>query len=71
MIARPLDARCTTGDESRKYATELDSIIFGLLFPISGKIRVLSVSRPMILRPSTELGYLKGLGSKTSKYTIR
>lgn len=71
MIPCPLDARNITGDESRKYATELDFIIFGLLSAILGKIRVLSASMPMMLRLSAKLGYLKGLGSKTSEYTIR
>jgi len=70
MIPRPLDTRYTTGDESRKYATEPDSIVFGPLSAISGKTRVPSASMPMMPRPSAELGYLKGSGSTTSEYTI-
>lgn len=51
--------------------TKLDSIIFGLLSVILGKTRVLSASMLIIPRPNTKLEYLKGLGSKTSKYTIK
>jgi len=58
-------------NESRKYTTKLDFIIFGLLFIILSKTRVLSISILIILRLSTKLRYLKGLSSITSKYTIR
>lgn len=69
MIPRPLHARYTTGDESRKYATEPDSILVGPLSPTSGKSRVPSAIMPMVPKPSAELGYLIGSG-KTSLYII-
>jgi len=71
MIPCPLNARYIIRDESRKYATKLDSIVFGLLSLILGKIRVLSASMPIMPRLSAKLRYFKGLGSKTSEYTIR
>jgi hypothetical protein len=71
MIPRPLDARYIIGDKSRKYATKLDFIIFGLLSAILSKIRVLSASMPIMLQLSAKLRYFKGLSSKTSEYTIR
>ena len=69
MIPRPLHARYTTGDESRKYATEPDSILVGPLSPTSGRSRVPSAITPMMPKPSAELGNRIGSG-KTSPYTI-
>jgi hypothetical protein len=71
MIPCPLNAQYIIRDKSRKYATKLDFIIFGLLFAISSKIRVLSASILIMLRLSTKLRYFKGLSSKTSEYIIR
>jgi hypothetical protein len=69
MIPRPLLARYTIGDESRKYATEPDSIDFGPLSPTSGISRAPSAMMPIVPNPSAELGYLMGSG-KTSQYII-
>jgi hypothetical protein len=69
MIPRPLLARYTIGEKSRKYATEPDVIVVGPLSAISGRSRVPSAIMPMTQWRSAELGYLIGLG-KTSPYTI-
>ena len=70
IIPRPLHSWYTMGDESRKYATEPDSIVVRALCAISGKTTVPSAIIPMMPRPSAKLGYHNGSLGTTSENTI-